>query len=234
MTCLLRRLPSCSFSIVRRSVVGLVLLTCISAAFAASAAKIEDAGPLKDASASDALRKVLEPNGHEILLADGAEYCDVWLRAEIPSAGNREVDGAVFPQLSDSELLGVISFPKATTDFRGQAIAAGAYTMRYALSPNDGNHLGVAPSRDFVLLMPIGADSDPEAKFDAEHLNVLSRKASGTKHPAPLDLVQPEGETSHPTIYQDGDGHWVFAIKLKLQTGDYLPIGLVVKGQAAQ
>jgi hypothetical protein len=234
MTHLLRRLPQSSFSLVRTSVAGLVFLVGISAAFASSAAKIEDAGPLNETAASAALRKILEPDGHKILLNDGSECCDVWMLKEAPSVGKREVDGAVFPELSESELLGVIRFPKAATDFRGDAIAAGAYTMRYALSPNDGNHLGVAPSRDFVLLVPIGADPDPEAKFDAEHLNALSRKANGTKHPAPLDLVQPEGDTSRPTIYQNGDGHWVFVFKLKLQTGDLLPLGLVVKGHAPQ
>ena len=37
--------------------------------------------------------------------------------------------------------------------------------MRYALMPDDGNHLGVAPNRDFLLLVRAADDPDPAAVF---------------------------------------------------------------------
>ena len=214
------------------AVLAAILLLVASCPGFAAAAKVEDAGPLKEAAASEALRKVLQPTGQKVFLPDGNEYCDIWLRMAVASAGNREVEGAVFPQFSESELLGVITFPKSTTDFRGQPLAAGTYTMRYALLPNDGNHMGVAPSRDFVLLVPVATDSDPDAKLTPDALNGLSRKASGTKHPAPFDLVQPEGDITKVSAYQNGDGFWVFAAPLKAQSGESIPVGLVIKGQA--
>jgi len=211
------------------AVLAILLLLGASPVFAATA-KVEHAGPLKETS--EALRKILEPNGHKVFLPDGNEYCDVWLRAGVSSAGSREVEGAVFPQISESELLGVITFLKPTSDYRGQPLSAGTYTMRYALLPNDGNHMGVAPSRDFVLLVPVAADSDPDAKLTSDALNALSRKVSGGKHPAPLDLVQPEGDTAKASVYQNGDGFWVFAAPFKAQPGESIPVGLVIKGQA--
>ncbi len=57
------------------------------------------------------------------------------------------------------------------------------YTLRYALFPLNGDHQGVAPQRDFLLLSPAAADTDPSAKPDYETLMTMSRKASGTPHP---------------------------------------------------
>ena len=51
----------------------------------------------------------------------------------------------LYGALPEGALLGVVHFPKATTDFRSQTIKAGFYTLRYGLIPQDGNHMGVNP-----------------------------------------------------------------------------------------
>jgi len=98
------------------------------------------------------------------------------------------------------------------------------------LLPNDGNHMGVAPNRDFLLLTPLTDETDVSAQFSQEQLASLSAKASGTVHPAVFSMVQPDGDT-FPAIYKNDDGYYVFVVKLKTSTGE-LPVGLVVKGQA--
>jgi hypothetical protein len=215
-----------------RSITLAVLLLAPSL-FAAGAAKVQPIGPLTDAAASDALKKALEPAGYSVVLDDGSEWCRIWLRAAVPASGQTDVQGALFPQLAESTLIGVISFSKPATDYRGQEVRPGLYTLRYELLPNDGNHLGVADNRDFALLIKAGDDSDPAAKFDFKQLVALSRKATGTGHPGPINLVQPASDTV-PAISNDGQEHWVFAAKLKMQTGEPLLIGIVVKGKAAE
>lgn len=215
-----------------RSIVLAVLLLAPSL-FAASAAKVQPIGPLTDAAASDALKKALEPAGYSVVLDDGSEWCRIWLRAAVPASGQSDVQGALFPQLAESTLIGVISFSKPATDYRGQEVRPGLYTLRYELLPNDGNHLGVADNRDFALLVKAEDDPDPAAKFDFQQLVALSRKATGTGHPGPISLVQPASDTV-PAISNDGQEHWVFAEKLKMQTGEPLLIGIVVKGKAAE
>jgi hypothetical protein len=200
---------------------------------AAPTGKVEPIGPLTDAAASDALKKALEPAGYSILLDDGSEWCKIWLRAGVPASGKSDVEGALFPQLSESTLIGVISFTKPATDYRGQPVQPGLYTLRYELLPNDGNHLGVADNRDFALLVGAADDPDPAAKFDFQQLVTLSRKATGSAHPGPINLVQPPSDTA-PAVSNDGQEHWVFAGKLKMQTGEPLLIGIVVKGKAAE
>ena len=70
--------------------------------------------------------------------------CEIWFRAAIPTQTGRNVEGANFPELSSSEFVGVVTFPKQVSDFRGQPIKPGSYGLRYELLPNDGNHMGVA------------------------------------------------------------------------------------------
>jgi hypothetical protein len=201
--------------------------------FAAPAGKLEPIGPLSDSAASDALKKAVEPTGYRVLLDDGSEWCKIWLRAAVPASGKTEVEGALFPQLAESTWIAVISFTKPATDYRGQAVQPGLYTLRYELLPNDGNHLGVADNRDFALLVRAADDPDPTANFDFKQLVAQSRKATGTGHPGPINLVQPASD-SVPAISNDGQEHWVFADKLKMQSGEPLLIGIVVKGKAAE
>ncbi|HLH10003.1 MAG TPA: hypothetical protein VKW78_22395 [Terriglobales bacterium] len=210
----------------RYTVVSILVL--ILSAF--SFAKIAEIGPIAPGSVPDAVSKTLEAKGYRVALPDGTVICDIWLRANIPAQTGRDVEGANYPELSPSEFIGTVTFPRQVTDFRGQPITPGTYNLRYELLPNDGNHMGVAPNRDFLLLLPVASGANPAAQLSFDEMVAQSAKASGTPHPAAFSLVQPEGDT-FPAIYKNDDGYYVFAVKLKTSSGE-LPIGLVVKGQA--
>jgi len=194
--------------------------------------KVESLGPASDSSIPDAVKKVLEPNGYRVALDDGSVACEVWLRKGVPIQAKKEEPGVLYPRLGESMLVGVISFPHATTDYRGEGVKPGVYTLRYSLLPNDANHLGVAPNRDFLLLIPADSDADPNATFKFDQLMDLSRKATGTRHPGPLSLVQPSGTA--PAVSKDDEQHWIFSAAVRLASGDDLPFALVVKGTAPQ
>jgi len=97
--------------------------------------------------------------------------------------------------------------------------------------PNDGNHLGVAPSRDFLLLIPVAMDPGAEKTLKFRELVALSRKASGTRQPAPLNLVQTE---SSGELTKDEQGRVIFTTSVPLSSGEAMTISLVVKGTAPQ
>ncbi len=204
-----------------------------SLSLAAQTGKIEPIGPASDSSVAEGVKKVLDPKGYRISLDDGSVACEIWLRNKIPAHPKKDSPGALYSQLAESTLVGIISFPQATTDYRGQNIRKGTYTLRYELIPNDGNHLGVAPNRDFVLLVPAASDENPDATFKFDELVSLSRKATGTKHPGPLSLAQPESGTA-AAVSKDDEDHWIFSAAIKLASGEDLPIALVVKGTAPQ
>jgi len=214
-------------------VLGLLLFLTIPLVVLADSGKIEPIGAFAEASASDALKKGLEPKGYRVKLADGSVLCDIWLRNGIAS-GKNDAQGAVYTSIAESALIAVITFPQQATDFRKQAIKAGSYTLRYAVHPQDGNHLGISPIRDFLLLVPLAADPDPAAKYKFEDLAALSKKASGTNHPSPWSLVTPDGISNWPSLFEDENAHLVFAARIKSDSGSELPVAFVVKGVAEQ
>lgn len=72
-------------------------------------------------------------------------------------------------------------------DFRRGRVKPGVYTLRYAQNPVDGNHQGVAPQRDFLLLAQTQADTSA-ANVARDELLALSRNALGTTHPTVWSL----------------------------------------------
>jgi hypothetical protein len=217
---------------VRKSLATCIVFLSVVAANAAPGGKIETLGGFTDSSVSEAVKKAIDSKGYRIILDDDSVLCEIWLRKNVPEQAKKDTSGALYSQLAESTLVGVISFSQATTDYRGQAIKVGTYTLRYELMPNDGNHLGVAPNRDFLLLVPAASDADPDAAFKFDELLNLSRKATGTRHPGPLSLVQ--GEAAAPAVSKDDEDHWIFSAGVKLASGGELPFALVVKGTAPQ
>jgi len=217
----------------RRTIgVGLLILAVSSAALAADGGKVESIGAFADQSAPESVRKALASTGYRVVLADGNVACEVWFRATV-STGKTDASGAVYTMLPEGALIGLITFPKATNDFRGQAIKAGTYTLRYEVHPADGNHMGISPIRDFLLLVPVAADPNPDATFKFEELVKLSAKASGTNHPAALSLVSPEAGAATTSVTTNEHNHTIFAAKIKTASGE-IPIAFIVKGIAEQ
>jgi hypothetical protein len=211
--------------------IGSVLL--LSLIGAAQDSKVERTGVLTDSAVPAAVRESLEANGYRVTLDDPKSACELWLRRSVPAQAKRDGEGVVYPQLAESTLVGVMHFPQTAADFRGQRVPAGFYTLRYALIPDDGNHLGVSPNRDFLLLIPAQSDRDPNATFKFPELVTMSAKTVGAKHPSPLSMT-PADKPTRGTVAKDDQDHWIFSSVLKLASGEELPFATIVKGTAEQ
>ena len=187
--------------------VTIVCLLLSSYFCAAQTGKVESLALPGNATVSENLKNALETSGYHLAQSNGDVLCDIWLRKNLSTQAKKDVPDALYPELAESTLVAVISFPKSGSDYRGQAIPAGYYTLRYELLPDDGNNLGVAPNRDFVLLIPVENDPDPNASFKFDELVNLSRKSTRTHHPGPLSLVQPSSATG---LSKDDEDHWIF------------------------
>jgi hypothetical protein len=163
----------------------LILLTALFVTTLPGAYKTAPAGPLPAEAA--AFAAALSEKGVQVQKADGSVLLEVWFVKEIPGGGQAEPNTA-FPEAPNGALLGVIHFPARHTDRRGQTIKPGVYTMRYSRYPVNGDHMGVAPQRDFALLSVAGKDTDPAARPGWERLVSMSRVASGTPHPLVLSI----------------------------------------------
>jgi hypothetical protein len=106
--------------------------------------------------------------------------------------------------------------------------------MRYAVHPTDGNHMGISPIRDFLVLLPVSADPNPEAQFKFEELTKMSTKVTGTTHPGILSLIQLASAPAAPKLDTDEFNHIAFSAAIKNQSGTAMPISFVVKGHAEQ
>ncbi len=213
-----------------------VIITALILPIAAQAndGKVEAIGALTDGSASESVRNALASQGYRVSLGDGTHVCDIWLRKAIPTQAKTDLPGVMLAEVAESTLVGVISFPKDTRDFRGQTVKTGTYTMRYALHPVDGDHLGISVYRDFLLLVPLGDDQNADAQLKFEDLANMSKKVSGTNHPAPLDIVYPESQDTAAKVVTNELDHLIFVGKLKTQAGADVPFALIVKGVAEQ
>ncbi len=210
----------------------ILIVLVLSLLSAAQNGKVESMGPLTDSAVPEKVRQSLEAKGYRLTLDDAKPSCELWLRKNVPAQANKNAELA-YPQFAESTLLGVMHFPQAAADFRGHPIPAGFYTLRYELLPDDGNHLGVAPNRDFVLVIPAQFDPDPNATFKFQELVTMSAKTAGTKHPTPLSLP-PADKPSSGTVTKDDQDHWIFSASLQLASGEELLFALIVKGTAQQ
>jgi len=205
------------------------LIAVLSCVALAASAKVERIGPLTGDSTSAGQSQAVEAMGYRVTLEDGwtAEF---WLARNLKTE-KKEAPGAICPELSDGEFVAVVRFPQGMTDYRGQSLPAGYYTLRYQLLPQDGNHMGVSPNPDFLLASPAADDARPEQTYVLRKLVALSAKSTGTGHPAVIAL---EAAGKAGTVVKEEAGDIVFSLAVASAAGPSERLGIVIKGSAAQ
>lgn len=179
------------------------------------------------AEIAPAVLAALNKTGTKIVAANGSTFVEIWLRAEAPPGPGSGEPNVSLPMIPAGALLGVVRFPSKGADRRGQTIAAGVYTLRYGNYPMNGDHQGVAPQRDFMVLSPAAIDKSAEAVASFDALMNLSRKASGTPHPAVLSFWKADSDFK-PGFDKQGDSDWVLQTNL-----GGIPVCVILIGQAA-
>ncbi|HUI44317.1 MAG TPA: hypothetical protein VL523_20320 [Terriglobia bacterium] len=155
---------------------------------------LEPSPSLASAGVPRPLAELLTPEGSRLVRTAGgahAPICDVWWVKSVPTVKPAGSSPDILENnIQAGTLMGLLQFlsPDAE-DFRDQKLKPGLYTMRYAQIPQDGNHMGVSQYRDFLLLSPVGADAQVGMALSFDDLLNLSRRASGTSHPAVMSLA---------------------------------------------
>ncbi len=163
-----------------------------------------EAGPPADKVSAD-VAKLIGGSGVKVIRGESRTLCEIWTVKELEAKGKTN-DMVLYP-LEPGQLIGVIRFPRKTTDFRNQEVTSGVYTLRYGQQPVDGAHVGTFPTRDFILLLPADQDQAPATIADYKSLTKASAASAGTSHPAIYPLLKPaEGDT--PAIRHDEENDW--------------------------
>jgi hypothetical protein len=206
-----------------------LLLLCSSLLLAASLSALDRIGPLDAAGVPVAVKAAVEDRGYRVTL-DGAGSADFWFARAVPTSPGSAA-GALYPEFANGEFVAVVTFPKGTSDFRGQAVPPGTYTLRYQYIPQDANHMGVSPNPDFLLAIPVAADTAPADNLPLKRLVALSTKSTGTAHPAVFAMA-PAGTPA--TAAKDDQGMMIFTAEIATASGKTEKIAIIVKGQATQ
>jgi hypothetical protein len=187
-----------------RAAVLAVLVFLASAAFAGEPI-VDSAGALPEGAASQSLRSALAGEGIRVRVGESV-LAELWVVTEIAAAPEpKSKPGANFTAIADGALLGVVRFEAKWSDYRGRSVAAGTYSLRYAIQPVDGDHMGVSEFLDYAVLVPAARDLDPKPIADRKALYALGREASGRNHPAILYLVPP-GRSAAPSTFVPAPG----------------------------
>jgi hypothetical protein len=130
---------------------------------------------------------LLAPGGVRVVAAKGPVTLDFWWVSALPMK-----DGSTlgWSDVEEGTLVGAVNISADFRDIRGRIIKAGLYTLRYGIQPQNGDHLGVSPFRDFLLVSPAAVDKDP-APHGHEGTIELSKQAIGGSHPGVLSIDPP-------------------------------------------
>jgi hypothetical protein len=158
--------------------------------------------------------------------AGGKTWCELWFARSLPAGTVSAGEAISLPAIPHGAFLGIVRFPAQAQDRRGNPVKAGIYAMRYSLYPTDGNHMGVAPQRDFVVLIPIEKDKPPADLPDYEGLMALSRASTGNPHPSVLSLSA-SSEEKLPVLKKEADHDWTVHIRIGGTS-----VALIVAGKA--
>ncbi|MGH9431670.1 MAG: hypothetical protein ACRD3T_09020 [Terriglobia bacterium] len=216
-----------------RSLSLAVFMLVASFAWAQASYKVAPASLPGSSNVPQSVLGALEAQGESFQNSAGTAICEVWFRKGIPvtKSASSSAD-VIYGGMSVGEWVGLIHFPQKATDYRGQAIKPGYYTLRYAQIPQDGNHMGVSTYRDFLLMSPVAADTQPNQDLSFDALVKLSRQTAGTGHPAILMLDPAHPSSAFPGAVADDQGNWTLQVKLDTNAQPaQLPFAVVLVGQ---
>lgn len=211
-----------------RFTLGLTFATALLLATAAFGQeyKVESIGaPTGDVP--QAIQDAVGPEGLRVTGGEGV-VCEIWLRKKIPTRAPSGLMAVMFGNVAPGTFLGFVHFPNERPDFRGQPLKPGFYTLRYALIPTDGAHMGVYQTRDAVVLGPVAEDTNPEETLKYADLVALGKKGSGSPHPAFLVLSEAGGGNA-PAMVKGHHDNWNLLLKANGSEGE-LTFGLTVVG----
>ena len=212
-----------------RSLIVFVFTLVISTLAVAQDAVVTAHSEAVPAGLADGVRAVLAAGGQHV--AAGTRTLDFWWVKTLPLAAGSS--GVTWESVPEGTLVGAVQISANYPDIRGKTIKAGLYTLRYALQPENGDHLGVSPYRDFLLLSPAGVDTSAATLSHDDTVN-LSKQSLGISHPATWSLDPPVATSAPSTVYKNDAGFTgvVFQVPVSRDGKDVgtLKFGLILVG----
>jgi hypothetical protein len=174
-------------------VVALAFVALVTAQASISAQKHNEAVP--DALATG-VKAALADGGVRAVVSSAT--LDFWFVKAV--ALRPESSSASWAAVDEGTLVGAVRIGADFRDIRGRLMKPGVYTLRYGIQPQNGDHLGVSPFREFLLLVPAAIDTDPAPRGHDPTIE-LSIKSVGGSHPAVWSIDPPAATANPLTIH---------------------------------
>jgi hypothetical protein len=139
-----------------------------------------------------------------------------------------DAKGKDWSAVPEGTLVGAMKTSAPFRDIRGRTMKAGTYLLRFALQPQNGDHLGVSPHREFLLATPAAEDTSPTALGHDPAVD-LAKKSINISHPAVLSLDPPVSTGAPLAVTETDAGHTAVVFELPTAEGP-LKFGLILVG----
>jgi hypothetical protein len=163
-----------------------------------------------------------------VTVKSGDAQLDLWWVKAI--ALTKAPEGApAWGDVGDGTLVGAIRVGAQWSDVRGYVVRPGVYTLRYARQPANGDHLGVSPNREFLLMSPAAVDATPDP-VGYKGAVELSKQTVRRAHPSALSLDPPAANAAPLSpVKTDLDLEGV-VFSVPTSAGPSLTFGLILRG----
>ena len=198
---------------------SLFLVSTLAASASITAAKHADPVP-PEIQAPVAAQ--LKPGGVRASV-DGAVLDFWWAGVPLSSAGP-----AAWTAVPEGALIGAVKVSRAFRDIRGRVIKPGVYTLRYGIQPDNGDHLGVSPHRQFLLISPAADDRNP-APQGHDGTVELSKASIGGSHPGVWSIDPPAAQAAPLSVHKTDLGHDAVIVEVPA-VRDGAPVGALKFG----
>jgi hypothetical protein len=206
----------------RAAIVTLLLAVVPATGTAQTVTVSKHSNPAPDELAAP-IKELLSPSGATAKMVDNT--LDFWWVNSLPSKDA----GEGWSGVPEGTLMGAMRVAMPLRDIRGRAVKPGVYVLRYALQPQNGDHLGVSPYREFLLVAPAAEDTSP-GPLGHDPAVELAAKTTGIAHPAVLSIDPPVAQEAALAVRQNEAGHTAVVFEVPTSTGKTLKFGLVLVG----
>lgn len=135
-----------------------------------------------------AVAELLAPGEGARVTIDENTSLDFWWVKALPLASGGKA--AAWTDVEEGALVGAVRMSSDFHDIRGRIVKPGVYTLRYGLQPQNGDHIGISPFREFLLLSPAALDTQAPP-LGHEGTIEISTVAIGGSHPAVWSIDPP-------------------------------------------
>ena len=168
----------------------------------------------------ESIRKPLQPKTVQLLGGEKPVF-EFWFSSEVPLKSKPGSSEKALDAIRETTLIGAAAVGSGQRDYKDNEIAAGVYTMRFGLQPQDGDHLGTAEYSYFAVLIPAKNDMQLDGITTFKAMAKASGKDTASGHPIILSLrpVSSDGG-DFPKLNEPVAEHRSVRVKVPAKSGE--------------